>query len=239
MKNVIITGASNGIGKGIAQLLDTQGYRTILIDRDEKTGKQLEQDLENATFYSVELQDEKSVRSTFSNIFKNHGTPYALINNAGISKFQDFFSLTLEDWNEVLHTNLTSVFLCSQLVAEQMKETGGVILNMASTRASMSEPDTEAYAASKGGIVAVSHALARTLAPYHIRVNSISPGWIETGEYDELRDVDHAQHLSGRVGKPSDIARVCQFLLDEQNDFITAENVVVDGGMTRKMLYEH
>lgn len=211
MKTIIITGAANGIGKGIAQQLATEGYKTILLDREEAQVKAVAEELENSSYYALDLQDEKSVTKTFHSIFKEHGTPYGLINNAGISKFTDFFELTLDGWNEVIQTNLTSIFLCSQLVAKEMKDTGGVILNMASTRAFMSEPDTEAYAASKGGIVAISHALARTLAPYHIRVNSIAPGWIETTAYEDLRDVDHDQHLAGRVGKPSDIARMCSF----------------------------
>lgn len=239
MKTVVVTGAGNGIGKGIAQLLDAEGYHTILIDHDEKALQTLTVELETSTAYTLDLQDSKAVTATFATIFKEHGTPYGLINNAGISKFKDFFDVTLDEWHEVLNTNLTSTFLCSQLVAKEMKESGGVIINMASTRAFMSEPDTEAYAASKGGIVALTHALARTLGPYHIRVNSISPGWIATADYEELREVDHAQHLAGRVGKPSDIARMCLFLLDERNDFITAENFTIDGGMTRKMIYEH
>lgn len=238
MKTVVVTGAGNGIGKGIAQLLDAEGYKTILLDNDEKALQTLTAELETSTAYTLDLQDSKAVTATFATIFKEHGTPYGLINNAGISKFKDFFDVTLDEWHEVLNTNLTSMFLCSQLVAKEMKESGGVIINMASTRAFMSEPDTEAYAASKGGIVALTHALARTLGPYHIRVNSISPGWIATADYEELREVDHAQHLAGRVGKPSDIARICSFLLDERNDFITAENFTVDGGMTRKMIYE-
>ena len=239
MKTVVVTGAGNGIGKGIAQLLDAEGYKTILLDHDEKALQTLTAELETCTAYTLDLQDSKAVTATFATIFKEHGTPYGLINNAGISKFKDFFDVTLDEWHEVLNTNLTSMFLCSQLVAKEMKESGGVITNMASTRAFMSEPDTEAYAASKGGIVALTHALARTLGPYHIRVNSISPGWIATADYEELREVDHAQHLAGRVGKPSDIARMCLFLLDERNDFITAENFTIDGGMTRKMIYEH
>ena len=115
---------------------------------------------------------------------------------------------------------------------------GGVIINIASTRALMSEPDSEAYAASKGGIVALTHALAASLAPDRIRVNCISPGWIETGDYSQLREEDHHQHLSGRVGRPDDIARACLFLSSSENDFINGENIVIDGGMTRRMIYE-
>ncbi|KPD01381.1 Glucose 1-dehydrogenase 2 [Geobacillus sp. BCO2] len=101
----------------------------------------------------------------------------------------------------------------------------------------MSEPNSEAYAASKGGLVALTHALAVSFADDRIRVNCISPGWIETGDYGQLRDIDHRQHPAGRVGKPDDIARACLYLCDEENDFITGVNLVIDGGMTRKMIY--
>lgn len=112
-------------------------------------------------------------------------------------------------------------------------------MNIASTRAQMSEPNSEAYAATKGGIVAITHALAASLGDDRIKVNCISPGWIETKEYDQLRSVDHEQHLSKRVGKPADIAKACFYLTDPENDFVTGANLVVDGGMTRKMIYEH
>jgi NAD(P)-dependent dehydrogenase (short-subunit alcohol dehydrogenase family) len=102
----------------------------------------------------------------------------------------------------------------------------------------MSEPNSEAYAASKGGILALTHALAASLSPDHIRVNCISPGWIETGDYSKLRNIDHKQHLAARVGKPEDIAKACLYLSAEGNDFITGTNIIIDGGMTRKMIYE-
>ena len=101
----------------------------------------------------------------------------------------------------------------------------------------MSEPGSEGYAASKGGIYSLTHALALSLSEYHITVNAISPGWIQTQDYDTLREEDHLQHPSRRVGKPADIARMCVFLCNEQNDFINGENIVIDGGMTRKMIY--
>jgi len=102
----------------------------------------------------------------------------------------------------------------------------------------MSEPDTEVYAATKGGIVALTHALAASFAPDHIQVNCISPGWIETREYESLRDIDHTQHFSQRVGKPEDIARACLFLTNAENNFINGINLTIDGGMTKKMIYE-
>lgn len=115
---------------------------------------------------------------------------------------------------------------------------GGAIVSLASTRAEMSEPDTEAYAATKGGIVALTHALARSLGSDQITVNCISPGWIEMGDYAALRPIDHAQHLSGRVGVPEDIALACLYLTNPQNNFVTGINIMVDGGMTKKMIYE-
>ena len=115
---------------------------------------------------------------------------------------------------------------------------GGSILNIASTRAIMSEPNSESYAATKGGIVALTHALAASLSEEQITVNAISPGWIETRDYESLRKIDHEQHLSKRVGKPEDIARACLYLTAKENNFVTGINLVVDGGMTRKMIYE-
>jgi NAD(P)-dependent dehydrogenase (short-subunit alcohol dehydrogenase family) len=118
-------------------------------------------------------------------------------------------------------------------------ESGGSIVNLASTRATMSEPHTEAYAATKGGIVALTHALSISLGDDNITVNAISPGWIETSDYDGLREIDHTQHPSNRVGTPADISRACMYLTNVENDFVTGANLVVDGGMTRKMIYEH
>lgn len=109
---------------------------------------------------------------------------------------------------------------------------------MASTRALMSEPNSEAYAASKGGITALTHALAASFAEFRITVNSILPGWIETGDYTQLSESDHHQHFSKRVGKPADIANACLFLASKENDFITGSQLVIDGGMTRKMMYQ-
>jgi NAD(P)-dependent dehydrogenase (short-subunit alcohol dehydrogenase family) len=145
----------------------------------------------------------------------------------------------VEEWDNVINTNLRSTFLCSREAAKIMKlNGGGSIVNISSTRAFMSEPDSEAYAATKGGIVALTHALAASFAPYHIQVNCISPGWIETGDYEKLSESDHIQHLSGRVGKPEDIARACIYLTGDKNNFINGSNITIDGGMTRKMIYQ-
>jgi NAD(P)-dependent dehydrogenase (short-subunit alcohol dehydrogenase family) len=162
-----------------------------------------------------------------------------LINNAGVAKFSSPYELSVDAWDEVINTNLRGTFLMSREAARLMKiSNGGSIVNIASTRAFMSEPCSEAYAASKGGIVALTHALAASLATDKIQVNCISPGWIETGDYGALKEADHLQHFAGRVGKPEDIARACLFLTSGGNEFISGTNITIDGGMTRKMIYE-
>lgn len=147
----------------------------------------------------------------------------------------------------MIGVNLRGTFLCSQAAARSMvaRGRGGDIINIASTRAFMSEPGTEAYTASKGGIVALTHGMAISLGPHGIRVNAISPGWIETAEWQFSprartpvhSDRDRLQHPVGRVGRPEDIAEACLFLA-EQAGFVTGQNITIDGGMSVKMIYE-
>jgi NAD(P)-dependent dehydrogenase (short-subunit alcohol dehydrogenase family) len=144
--------------------------------------------------------------------------------------------LSLEEWSRVLATNLTSTFLFARAAAAMLSEAQGAIVTIASTRARMSEPDTESYAAAKGGLVALTHALAISLGP-RVRANVISPGWIDVGK-DPIRPRDHAQHPAGRVGRPEDVASLAAWLLHPDQGFVTGGEFVVDGGMTRKMIYE-
>ncbi|WP_226674478.1 SDR family NAD(P)-dependent oxidoreductase [Rossellomorea aquimaris] len=240
---VCITGGANGIGRTLVEEFSKQGAIVEFMDMDEAKGRELSRRLNaegySTRFHEVNVGVPQQVKEAFTIIKKEHGVVDVLINNAGVSRFIPFWEMEPEDWNEILAANLSSVYYCSREAAELMKDRGGSIINMASTRASMSEPDTEAYSATKGGIVSLTHSLAITLGEVGIRVNSISPGWIQTEDYASLRDIDHEQHPSGRVGKPEDIARACLFLANTDNDFITGENLVVDGGMTRKMIYKH
>lgn len=243
-KTVIVTGAANGIGKGIATAFAEDGYQVVIADIDTTNGHKLhtefkENNLES-TFVECDVSDPESIKNLVEKTIELYDGINILINNAGLSTFTPPGELTVEKWDTILDTNLRSSFLLTRQAAKHMKSNGGgSVVNIASTRAKMSEPNSEAYAASKGGLLALTHAMAMSYADDHIKVNCISPGWIKTKNYDELRDIDHEQHPSKRVGKPSDIARACLFLTRPENDFINGENLVIDGGMTRKMIYEH
>ncbi|MFJ8237275.1 glucose 1-dehydrogenase [Ureibacillus sp. NPDC094379] len=243
-KVVIVTGAAQGIGKEIATQYARSGANVVIADVNVQLGEEVcmelvEQNL-SAFFILTDVRREKDVSLLMTKTIERYKKIDILINNTGIFRPVSPYDLSLEQWDEVINTNLRSVFLCSREAAKFMRlnERGGAIVSMASTRAKMSEPHTESYAASKGGIVALTHALACSLAPDHIRVNCISPGWIETGNYNALKEIDHSQHFSGRVGKPEDIAKACFYLTDERNDFVTGIDLTVDGGMTKKMIYE-
>ncbi|HHY63919.1 MAG TPA: glucose 1-dehydrogenase [Clostridiaceae bacterium] len=243
-KTVIVTGAGSGIGKGIALLYAEKGANVVVADINAEAGTQTADRIREtggeAIFVQTDVRSETDIVRLMETACKTYGHIDILINNAGISVFRPVYELTVEEWDNIINTNLRSVFLCSREAAKYMRlnSEGGAIVNIASTRAVMSEPNSEAYAASKGGIVAVTHALAASLSEDRITVNAVSPGWIETGDYSRLRKTDHEQHLSKRVGKPDDIARACLFLTARENNFVTGINLIVDGGMTRKMIYE-
>ncbi|MFS0863184.1 glucose 1-dehydrogenase [Fredinandcohnia sp. 179-A 10B2 NHS] len=241
---VIVTGAANGIGKGIATAFAQEGAKVVVADIDAVTGNEVVQHIQNlqgdALFIETDVRIEHDIIQLMDKTFQTYGKIDILINNAGKGLFKSPFDVKVEEWDDIINTNLRSVFLCSREVAKYMSDSknGGSIVNIASTRAIMSEPYSEGYAATKGGIVAITHALAASFAEHHITVNAISPGWIETGDYEDLREIDHHQHFSKRVGKPSDIANACLYLTDRKNNFVTGINMVVDGGMTKKMMYE-
>lgn len=243
-QTVIITGAANGIGATLAKTYAQKGATVILADVDQMTGDEVAADIESdggtAYFYHLDVQDEQDVQLLIDKALEHTGRIDIVINNAGIIVRKPILELSLEEWDRVQHTNLRSIFLTTKATAPHLKKnpTGGRIVNLASTRAYMSEPDTESYAATKGGIVALTHALAVSLGPDRILVNAIAPGWIETGNYHELSPEDHSQHPAGRVGKPEDVARAALFLTDPENDFLTGETLILDGGMTKKMIYE-
>jgi len=242
-KIVIITGSGRGIGRAIAMEYAFAGAITVIAETDPFSGASTTEEINKLYGKSYFIRTDVSKPDEIEELFKRIAEQFEridiIINNTGISVWKSPYDITLEEWDQVINTNLRSTFLCSREAAKIMKKNGGgSIVNIASTRAFMSEPNSEAYAATKGGIVALTHAMAASLAPDRIRVNCISPGWIETGDYSLLKETDHIQHFSGRVGLPADIARACIFLTQEANSFINGTNLTIDGGMTRKMIYE-
>jgi NAD(P)-dependent dehydrogenase (short-subunit alcohol dehydrogenase family) len=184
----------------------------------------------------ADVTDETAMRDAVRSAIERFGRLDAVVSNAGIMIRRPIRRLSLEDWWHVIDTNLTATFLLAKAAARALRTTKGSIVTIASTRALMAEPNIESHAASKGGLVALSHALAISLGP-DVRVNCVSPGWIATSD-TRLKRKDHTQHPAGRVGRPQDVAEMVAFLLDgEKSGFITGANVVVDGGMTRKMIY--
>lgn len=239
-KTVIVTGGAKGIGKEIVLQYANKGFNVIIADIDEKAGLEIVNNFEaNVCYIKTDVSQIKDIEFLMKEAIHRYQTIDILINNAGISKWASPYEITVDEWDAVISTNLKSVMFASREAAKYMRDNnGGKIINIASTRSIMSEKNSEAYAAAKGGIVAITHALAASLSEDRIQVNAISPGWIETGNYQSLRKIDHSQHLSGRVGKPSDVAKACLYLSDEDNDFVTGINLVIDGGMTKKMIYE-
>lgn len=242
-KVVIVTGAGKGIGRCIADAYASAGAKVIIAEKDPDLGREAEKSIVSAggsaLFIQTDITRPNDIMELIRTTVELFVTIDILINNAGVSVMKSPYLITVDEWDMIINTNLRGYFLCSRETARIMKQRGGgSIVNISSTRAFMSEPDSEAYAASKGGLVALTHAMAASFSPDHIRVNCISPGWIETGDYGNLRNKDHAQHLSGRVGKPEDIAKACLYLTDDENDFVTGANLIIDGGMTRKMIYE-
>lgn len=251
MKLMAVTGGGQGIGRAIAFYFAKAGYAVSIADMDEEAGMEALEKVKEmggqAVFVRTDVSQSEAVRKWIELTVQKLGCPDVLINNAGIARNSPFLELSPEDFDRVIAVNLRGTFLCSQEVSRRMSEAGkgGVIINIASTRAFMSEPGSEAYTASKGGIVSLTHGMAISLGPYGIRVNCISPGWIETRDWQYSAraqtpvhsERDRLQHPVGRVGKPDDIAEACMFLT-ESAGFMTCQNIIIDGGMTKKMIYE-
>jgi len=233
-KTALITGGSGGIGRAIANHLSSEGWKVAIMDVREP-----DEELETGLlFLTGDVSSEEDVHNAITRTVFEFGGLDGLVNNAGIGHGSPLESLALSDWNRVIGTNLTGTFLCTKHAAKHLRESGGSIVNIASTRAHQSEKNTEAYSASKGGIVALTHAAAVSLGP-EIRVNCISPGWIDNRKdaVAQQSKADKSQHPCGRVGTSSDIAEMVSYLLSEKASFITGQEFIVDGGMTRKMIY--
>ncbi|QJE98216.1 SDR family oxidoreductase [Luteolibacter luteus] len=228
-KVAIVTGAAHGIGNGIAWRLADEGWEVVAADLEATP------EVSGVTSMKTDVTKETDLKMLVARTRKRFGRIDAIVSNAGIGEFKPLAESTLADWNRVIATNLTPAFLLAREAEQDLRAAKGAMVLVSSTRAHMSEPDTHAYSATKGGLVALTHSLAVSLGP-DVRVNCVSPGWINVSG-ERLSKKDHSQHPVGRVGTPDDIAAAVSFLLSEQTGFITGAELIVDGGMTRKMIY--
>lgn len=241
MRRVFVTGAGHGIGRAIVEAFASRGDKVAFCDKDVERGEEVAKAM-GARFFALDVCDKAALEGAVLTLIDEWGDIDIIVNNVGVGGFESIISTTVEHFEEILNTNLRSAFITARLLAvhrsqQEEKNPYGRIVNMCSTRYLQSEAGSEGYAASKGGIWSMTHALAVSLAPYHITVNCIAPGWISVDENEVLRPEDHEFHLSGRVGRAEDIARTCLFLCDENSDFINGQCITVDGGVTKKMIY--
>ncbi|WP_207432074.1 SDR family NAD(P)-dependent oxidoreductase [Sabulibacter ruber] len=250
-KVILITGGAQGIGRGMAQAFSRVGAQVILTDLDPEAGEDaltwLDSQYLKADFLPCDVSKKEQVKGIMQQIEQKYGQLDVLINNAGIASpaRKPLAELPVAEFDQVLSVNLRGPFLCAKYALPLLEKTlHPAILNITSTRAFMSEPDTFGYSASKGGLEALTHSLAVSLGP-KVRVNAISPGWIETGLWQKEgrktephhSQEDKDQHPVGRVGTPEDIAEAALFLCSDKAGFITGQSLVIDGGMTVKMIY--
>ncbi|MNB86262.1 3-oxoacyl-[acyl-carrier-protein] reductase FabG [compost metagenome] len=232
-KLVIVSGSSSGIGKACAETLLESEAMVIGIDSDNHS-------IEHPKYihYSVDVREEGKIAAIANEVHSKYGNIAGLVNAAGIfSHSKPFFDLGIDEWNDVIETNLTGVFILSKYVAQKMiPNKSGKIVNISCIRSKIYRPHMTEYAAAKGGVVALTSAMALDLAPYHIMVNSVAPGFTHTGmtaksfEHPDIRKSSEDLIPAGRIAEPKDIANVVLFLLSDKADYITGETIFADGG---------
>lgn len=242
IRRVFVTGGASGIGAAIVRNMRMAGNNVAFCDIDAAKGEELARTT-GTMFFNVDVRNRADLEAAFDAVVNQWGDVDVLVNNVGVSMFTDMQSdVAVDVFDDLFMVNVRPVYILSRKMAivRSCQETinkYGRIINLCSTRYIQSEASTEAYSASKGAIFSLTHSLAVSMSKYNVTVNSIAPGWIETGDYDSLKHEDHLQHPSRRVGRPDDVARIVRFLCEENNDFINGENIVADGGMTKKMIY--
>ena len=222
-KVAVVTGGARGIGKAIVEEFQKEGAAVCVID------------LLPNDYFVGDLADQTVLEDFARKVLADHGHVDYLINNA-LPLMKGIDDCTYDEFNYALRVGVTAPFYLSKLFAPHFAP-GGAIVNISSSRDRMSQPQTESYTAAKGGIAALTHALAVTFRG-KVRVNSISPGWIDT-DYTVYEGPDAAQQPAGRVGNPLDIANMVLYLCSDKAGFLTGENICIDGGMTRQMIYHN
>ena len=219
----VVTGGANGIGKAIADEFRRQGANVCIIDLAENE------------YFTGDVGKKEDLEAFSKKVIDEYGHVDFLVNNA-LPVMRGIDECTYDEFNYALSVGVTGPFYLAKLFSKHFAK-GASIINISSSRDRMSQPQTESYTAAKGGISALTHALAVSFSG-RVRVNSISPGWIDTN-YTEYTGADAVQHPAGRVGNPMDIANMVMFLCSDKAGFITGENICIDGGMTRQMIYHN
>jgi len=220
-KVVVVTGGANGIGKCICREFEKAGAKVCVIDIAENP------------YFVGDAGDKETLHRFVEKVIGDYGHVDYLINNAKPG-MKGIFDCSFEEFEQALQVGVTGPFYLTKLLLPHFAP-GAAVVNISSSRDRMSQPNTESYTAAKGGIAALTHAMAVSLAG-KVRVNAIAPGWIDT-QYTQYQGPDALQHPAGRVGNPDDIAHLALFLCSEKAGFITGENICVDGGMTKLMIY--
>lgn len=244
-KICVVTGGAKGIGRCIVNQFVQYGAKVAFVDLDRVAGEKVLAGIKasgsEGLFYLGDIAEKEVLENFAAKVIDIYGRVDYLINNACISRKGILSDCNYDDFNYVLKVGVTAPYMLARLFRDHFGE-GASIVNISSTRQFMSQPDTESYTAAKGAISALTHALAISLAG-KARVNCISPGWIDTSANDDPdyarnhSPADKYQHPARRVGKPMDIVRTVMFLCDKENGFITGQNITVDGGMTKLMIY--
>ena len=222
-KVVVITGGANGIGQCIAEEFKSQGAKVCIIDTAP------------GDHFVGDLADRDTLEAFARSVIREHGRVDVLVNNAP-PLFLGIDACSYEEFQRSMAIGITAPFYLAKLFAPHFAP-GASIINISSSRDRMSQPQSESYTAAKGGIAALTHALAVSFAG-RVRVNAISPGWIDTA-YTVYEGPDALQQPAGRVGHPGDIANMVLFLCSDKAGFITGENICIDGGQTRLMIYHN
>lgn len=222
-KVIVVTGGAKGIGKTITDEFRKDGADVCIID------------LLSNDYFVGDVGEQKVLEAFADKVIADYGRVDVLVNNA-LPEMKGLDECSYEQFNYALRVGVTAPFYLAKLFAPYFAP-GASIINISSSRDRMSQPQTESYTAAKGGISALTHALAVSLSG-KVRVNSISPGWIDTA-FTEYQGPDAFQHPAGRVGNPLDIANMVLFLASDKAGFITGENICIDGGMTRQMIYHN
>jgi len=244
-KIVVVTGGALGIGQVLVREFVRAGAKAAFIDRNEEAGARLEKEIRESGgdvyFHHGDISDPAVLERFAAEVTNRYGGIDYLINNAMLAFGGILSGCSYEDFNKALQIGVSAPYYLTKLFLPNFRP-GAAVVNLSSTRAFQSQANTESYTAAKGGITALTHALAVSLAG-RVRVNAVAPGWIDTGStYDadyvpQYTSGDLKQHPSERVGEPMDIVRMIMFLCDDNNSFINGQTMIVDGGMSKRMIY--